>query len=162
MVKKSNAMKEGSEEEQDIFNTWTNSYTEISKMWGYGKSTELSREMFENFIKATDIYLSMYKSWIAALEEMSKKAQELSKQSDPETYNKFYNLWLKTYEKAFESFFEDMPAVGYMKEIMEPLKIMTRMYTDTITRMSNTWMKPGALSAPAYPGKNKKREIQTA
>ena len=49
------------------------------------QSMEPSREMFENFVESTNIYLSMYKSWIAALEKMSEKAQELSKQtSDPE------------------------------------------------------------------------------
>ena len=152
--------KANPESYKEFYTLWVDTYKEIFEK--YGKSTELSREMFENFIKATDIYLSMYKSWIAALEEMSEKAQELSKQSDPETYNKFYNLWVKTYEKAFESFFDDMPAVGSMKEIMEPLKIMTKMYTDTFTRMSNMWMKSGVRSASAYPGKNKKRGIQTA
>ena len=152
--------KASPESYKEFYILWVDTYKEIYEK--YGKSTGLSREMFENFTKSTDIYLSMYKSWIAALEEMAEKAQELSKQSDPETYNKFYNLWVKTYEKAFESFFEDMPAVGSMKEIMEPLKIMTRMYTDTFTRMSNMWMKPGVRSASAYPGKNKKRGIQTA
>ncbi|KAB2947959.1 MAG: hypothetical protein MPEBLZ_01589 [Candidatus Methanoperedens nitroreducens] len=152
--------KASPESYKEFYTLWVDTYKEIYEK--YGKSTELSREMFGNFIKATEIYLSMYKSWITALEEMSEKAQELSKQSDPETYNKFYNLWVKTYEKAFESFFEDMPAVGSMKEIMEPLKIMTRMYTDTFTRMSNMWLKPRVRSAPAYPGKNKKRGIQTA
>ncbi len=152
--------KASPESYKEFYNLWVDTYKEIYEK--YGKSNELSREVFENFIKATDIYLRMYKSWISALEEMSEKAQELSKKSDPETYNKFYDLWVKTYEKAFENFFEDMPAVGSMKAIMEPLKIITKMYTDTFTKMSDMWMKSQVRSAPAYPGKNKKRGIQTA
>ena len=147
---------------KEFYSLWVDAQKEIFEK--YGKSNELSREMFENFIGATDIYLGMYKSWIAALEEMSGKAQELSKQSTgTETYNKFYDLWMKTYEKAFEGFFEEIPAAGPMKEIVGPIKTMTRMYTDTFSRMSNMWMSSGARSgvssASAYPGKNKHRGI---
>ena len=102
--------------------------------------------------------MSMYKSWINALEKMSEKAKEMSKQtSDPEAYKEFYTLWVKMYEKAFDSFFEDMPTVGGpMKEIMEPVKIMNKMYADTFANMSKMWVKSGVRSAAAYPGKNKK------
>jgi len=45
---------------------------------------EPTGEIFENFVKSSDIYLGIYKAWIAALEEMSEKASEMSKQtSDP-------------------------------------------------------------------------------
>jgi hypothetical protein len=59
------------------------------------------------------------------------------------------------YEKAFDSFFEDMPTVdGPMKEVMEPLKIMAKMYADTFVKMSKMFVRSG--SASAYPGKNKR------
>ena len=100
----------------------------------------------------------MYKSWINALEKMSEKAKELSTQtSDPEAYKEFSNLWLKMYEKAFDSFFDDMPTVGGpMKEVMEPVKMMAKMYTDTFIKMSKMWVKSDSHSATAYPGKNKR------
>ncbi len=143
---------------------FSGSFLQISKPWmdtnkeiygKYIKSMEPTGEMFEHFVKSSDIFLSMYRSWIAALEKMSEKAQKMSKQSpDPEGYKEFYNLWVMTYEKAFDSFFEDMPTMGGpMKEIMEPVKAMTKMYADTFTRMSKTWMKSGVRSASAYPGK---------
>ena len=89
---------------------------------------------------------------------MSEKAKELSKQtSDPEAYKEFYNLWVKMYGKAFDSFFEDMPTVGGpMKDIMESVKVMAKMYADTFNKMSKMWVKSGVRSASAYPGKNKK------
>lgn len=117
-----------------------------------------SKEMFDHFIQCTNIYVSMYKSWIAAIEEMSEKVKESSIQTSvPEGYKEFYNLWLKIYEKAFVSFFEDMPTIeGPMKEAMEPVKIVSKMYTDMFIKMSKMWVKQDVRSASAYPGKNKK------
>jgi hypothetical protein len=115
-------------------------------------------EMFENFEQSSTIYLGMYKSWIAAFEKMSEKAKELSKQtSDPAAYKEFSNLWVNMYETAFESFFEDMPTVsGPMKEVMEPVKMMAKLYADTFIKMSKMCVKSDSFSATAYPGKNRK------
>ena len=146
----------GPEAYKEFYILWMDTYQEI-----YGKhiqSMEPSREMFEHFVESTNIYVSMYKSWITALEKMSEKAKQMSKQtSDPEAYKEFYNLWVKMYEKAFDSFFEDMPTVrGPMKDIMEPVKVMAKMYADTFSKMSKMWIKSDFGSASAYPGKNKK------
>jgi hypothetical protein len=146
----------GPEAYKEFYTLWVDTYQEI-----YGKhiqSMEPSKEMFEHFVQSTNIYVSMYKSWIVALEKMSEKARELSKQtSDPEAYKEFYNLWIKMYGKAFDSFFEDMPTVGGpMKDSMKPVKVMARMYIDAFTKMSKMWVQSGVRSASAYPGKNKK------
>lgn len=92
------------------------------------------------------------------LKKMSEKAKEMSKQtSDPEAYKEFYNLWVKMYEKAFDSFFEDIPTVGGpMKDFMEPVKVMAKMYADTFTKMSKMWVKSDFGSVSAYQGKKKK------
>jgi len=145
----------GPEAYKEFYSLWMDTYQEI-----YGKqihSMEPSREMFDDFVESTNIYLSMYKSWIVALEKMLEKAIEMSKQnSDPEGYKKFYDLWVRTYEKAFDSFFEDMPTVGGpMKDIMEPVKVIAKMYADTFTKMSKTWVKSDFGSASAYPGNKK-------
>src|SRR5659263_88020 len=139
---------------KEFYTLWMDTYNETYGK--YVKSVEPSGEMFGHFIESTNIYLSMYKSWIAALEKMSEKAKEMSIQnSDPQAFKEFNNLWLKMYEKAFDSFFEDMPTVGGpMKEAMEPVKIMAKMYTDTFIKMSKMWARSD--SATAYPGKNKK------
>lgn len=147
----------GPEAYKEFFTLWMDTYKDINGK--YFQSNELSREMFENFVESTNIYLSLYKSWITALEEMSEKASQMSKQtSDPEAYKEFNNLWLRMYEKAFESFFEDMPTVGGpMKEVMEPVKVMGKLYAETITKMSKMWTGSDIRSASAYPGKNKRK-----
>lgn len=141
---------------KEFYTLWMDTYKETYGK--YVKSMEPTGEMFGDFVESTNVYLGMYKSWIEALEKMSEKAKEMSKQtSDPEAFKEFYNLWLKMYEKAFDNFFEDMPTVGGpMKEIMEPVKIMAKMYADTFIKMSKTLIRSDIGSASAYPGKNKK------
>lgn len=131
----------GPEAYKEFYTLWMDTYKENYSE--YVKSFEPSGEMFENFVESTNIYLGMYKSWIAALEKMSEKAKEMSKQSsDPEAFKEFNNLWLKMYEKAFHTFFEDMPTIGGpMKEVMEPVKIMAKMYADTYIQMSKMWVR---------------------
>ena len=134
---------------KEFYTLWMDTYNEIYGK--YVKSMEPSGEMLENFVVSTNIYLGMYKSWISALEEMSEKVKEMSKQaSDPEAYKEFSNLWVKMYEKAFDSFFEDMPTVGGpMKDAMEPVKIMAKMYADTLINMSKMWVRSDSGSASA-------------
>ncbi len=145
----------GPEAYTEFYNLWMDTYKET-----YGRHAQSMRhtkEEFDSFVESTNIYLNMYKSWIAALEKMAEKTTDLSKQTtDPEVSKQFYNLWIKMYEKAFESFFEDMPMVGPMKEMTEPAKIMAKIYADTFARMPGMWVKSGIRSASAYPGKNKK------
>jgi hypothetical protein len=146
----------GPEAYKEFYNLWVDTYKDT-----YGKfvrSVEPDGEMFKNFAQSTNIYLSMYKSWISALEKMSEQAKEMSIQnSDPDAFKEFNNLWLKMYEKAFDSFFEDMPTVGGpMKEVMEPMRIMAKMYADTFIKISKMYVRSDPGSATAYPGQNKK------
>ncbi|MCZ7358088.1 MAG: hypothetical protein O8C66_09220 [Candidatus Methanoperedens sp.] len=132
---------------KEFYTLWQVTYQET-----YGKlfdfRSQPSKEVFENFALSANIYLNLYKSWIAALENLSEKAEELSKRTaDPEASKEFYNLWVRMYEKAFDSFFEDTPAVGPMKEILEPVKNAAKIYADTFTKISKMWVKSYSSSA---------------
>jgi len=141
---------------KEFYNLWMDTYKETYGK--YIKSVDQTGEMFENFEQSSIIYLGMYKSLIAAFEKMSEKAKELSTQTyDPAAYKEFSNLWVNMYETAFDSFFEDMPTVsGPMKEVMEPVKIMAKLYADTFIKMSKMCVKSDSVSATAYPGKNRR------
>ncbi|MBI5746532.1 MAG: hypothetical protein HZA13_05990 [Nitrospirae bacterium] len=123
-----------------FYDIWMATYEEA-----YGKYAHFmqpSEDVLEAFGQNTDAYLNTYKSWVEVLEKMSEKAKGLSKQTtDPEALKEFYALWVKMYEKAFSSFFENMPAVGMMKEMMDPVKIMSKIYGDTYTNMLKMWTK---------------------
>ncbi len=123
---------------KEFYNMWMDTYKETYGR--YFQSMRPSKEVFESFVQSTNIYLNMYKSWMTALEKISEKAKELSKQTtDPEASKEFCDLWIKMYVRAFDSFFEDMPLAGPMKEMMEPVKIMAKMYADTFTKMSKMY-----------------------
>lgn len=139
---------------KDFYTLYMNTYKDLCSRY---TSMEPSRDMLEKFKESTDVYLSVYKSWISALDAMSEQAEELLKQNtDPKAFREFQHFWMKTYEKGFESFFKDMPVMGPMKEIMEPMKIMARMYIDMFTELSKVCFEPGIHSASSYPGKHKK------
>ncbi len=68
---------------------------------------------------------------------MSEKSKQLPDiTTNPEAYKEFCDLWVKMYEKAFETFFEDMPVVGPMKGTLEPVKVAAKTYADAYIKMS--------------------------
>jgi hypothetical protein len=125
---------------KEFYDIWLETYE--ATYGKYVQSMRPTKEVFENFSQSATIYLTMYKSWIAALEKMVEKTKEISRQTtDPELSREFYNVWVKMYEKAFDSFFEDMPLAGPMKDMMEPVKILAKLYADMFAQMSRTWVK---------------------
>ncbi|MCX9085113.1 MAG: hypothetical protein OIN87_09990 [Candidatus Methanoperedens sp.] len=138
-ISKGNA---GPETYKEFYTLWQESYQETYGKMFDSKSMRSSKEIFENFVKNTSVDMSLFKSWIATLEKLSLKIKELSDQNaDPETYKEFYTLWAKTYEKAFENFFEHTPAVGPFKEVFEPVKNAAKIYSDTFINVSRILMR---------------------
>lgn len=129
---------------KEFYTLWLNTYQET-----YGKLFDIQsarplKEIFESFAQSTSIYLNLYKSWIAALEKLSWKTKELSRQTaEPETYKQYYNLWAKTYEKSFDIFFENTPTVCQFKDLMEPAKNAAKIYADSFN-MAFTKSYPGS------------------
>ena len=132
----------GPEAYKEFYTLWLDTYQKA-----YGKafdfqSMQPSKAAFEDFIQSTTIYLDVYKNWIATLEKLSEKAREITRQTaDPKAYQEFSNLWLKMYERAFTSFFEDMPLTRPMREMMEPAKVMAKIYQDSFSTMAKMWVK---------------------
>ena len=139
---------------KEFHTLWMNKYLEIYGRLFDAQSMRPSKEVLEHFERSANVNLNLFNAWIANLEKLSQKAEELSKQSaDPEAYKELYNLWAKMYGKAFDNFFENTPAFSPFKEIMEPVKNAAKIYADTFTTMSEMWMKSDVRSASAYPGK---------
>ncbi len=130
------------DEYKEFYTLWTKTYQDNCGKLGNEQFMKPSKETLDNFIQSVNIYLNMYRSWISALEKMSEKSKELSNlTTDPQAYQEFCDLWVKMYEKAFDSFFEDMPMVGPMKETMEPVKIAAKTYADAYVKMTRMWTK---------------------
>jgi hypothetical protein len=132
------------EDYKEFHTLWMNTYRDINGKLLDTQST--SKEVLEFFLQNENVNLNLYKSWIEILGQMSQKAQGLSKQgADPQACRELYSLWGKMYGKAFDNFFDNTPKFSPFKEIMEPVKNAAKIYADTFTGVSNTWMK-------SYPG----------
>lgn len=132
----------GTQTYKEFYDMWMNTYQETYGRMFNVQSIKPSKEMLENFLQSTNVYLDMYKSWMEVLEKMSEKTRELSKHTnEPDAYKEYYNTLIKIYEKAFDDFFENMPLVGPMKKMMEPVKNVSRIYTDTFIDMSKMWLR---------------------
>ncbi|MFQ5574692.1 MAG: hypothetical protein ACE5E0_03600 [Terriglobia bacterium] len=137
----------GAEAYQELYSMWMDGFNQT--FGKYARSPGSPDKAFEEFVQNTDIYLNLYRSWMEALQKMSEKASELLKHSaDPGAYKDFYDLWVKTYKKAFDTFFEDMPMVEPMKQMMEPVRAVGKSYADALTAMSKAWVKFGAGTTP--------------
>lgn len=147
MVKLSNRAAElskgkaSAEDYREFYNMWMSAYQENFGRVLDNSSATSSKDTFEDFLQNANTYISMYKSWVAAIEKMSEKSKELSHTTSPESYKEFCDLWIKMYEKAFDSFFDDMPMIGPMKETMEPVKIAAKAYTDAYIKMAKACAK---------------------
>jgi hypothetical protein len=139
---------------KEFYTLWMDTYHETYGKLFDAQSMRHSKEVLEYFMRNANVNLNLYKSWIATLEKLSQKSKQLSEQSaDPETKKEFNSLWAKTYEKAFDNFFENTPTVSPFKEILEPVKNAAKIYADTFTSISNMSVISDVCSASAYPGK---------
>ncbi len=125
---------------KEFYTLWLDTYQETYGRFFDAQSMRPSKDVLEYFVRSANVNLSLYKSWIATLEKLSQKTKELSKQTaDPEAYKEFHNLWAKTYEKAFDNFFENTPTLSPFKQMFEPLKNTTKIYADTFTAYQRAW-----------------------
>jgi hypothetical protein len=99
MVNNTNERKDINEEKMDIFKTWANSYTAVSKIW-------------------EDSYLKLYTPWIESSKEQFEKVFELSKDAAPEEYKEFYNLWVKNFQNNPGKFYQ-IPTMESNRETLE-------------------------------------------
>ncbi len=135
---------------KEFYTLWMDTYQETYGRLFDAQSMRPSKEVLEYFVRSANVNLNLYKSWIATLEKLSQKAKELSEHSaDPEAYKEFYNLWAKSYEKAFDNFFKNTPTFSPFKEILEPVKNAAKIYADTFTSMSKIWVKSYPSSSGA-------------
>lgn len=138
---------------KEFYDIWMDSYKET-----YGKmfdpfSMKPGKELFDSFQESVNISLGLYKGWIDAMEKMSEKFKDQSKfTADPEAFKEFFNLWLKMYEKATDDFFEGMPAVGPIKEMMEPIRNACKIYASTSLKMSKLWLESYSRAAKSVQG----------
>ncbi len=167
MVKKTEEKRDRNEENKDIFKTWADSYTAVSKMWEDSylklykpwiestgemleKTSLLSKESapekykefydeWEKLLASTEESNKLYRSWIAELEENSRKTKEiLQGEPYPAKYKECYDMWIKSYEKIFDEFLT-LPAMESTKEIFEKYTGVPDIYFGSFVQISKLW-----------------------
>ncbi len=130
---------------RDFYDQWMNAYRESYERMFNIESGQPYKDVVENLMRSTDNAMTMYKSWISSMDKMSAKMSEvLSRSMDPQVYMEFYDLWVQTYEKALEDFFEYAPMMEPMKKMMEPMRTAVKAQIDAYANLSKNWM--GAMA----------------
>lgn len=129
---------------KEFYNMWIDTYRNTyGRLFDIQSVRSASKEMADSFVKVMDVNLNAYNSWVSALEKISQKTTDISKQAaGAEAYKQPYNAWVSMYERAFDDFFTYVPVMSPVKPMMEPVKNAARAYTDMFTSMSSMWMKP--------------------
>lgn len=139
--------KGGPEAYKEFYVAWTNVYQKtygkllnVQSIQG-SKKGEL-KATFEAFAQSTQVYTDLYKSWMTTLEKLSIKSKELARQpKNQDVYKETCNMWIKLYQKAFDSFFDNMPTVSPFKECFTPVKNVANIYMDNLKKMSDFWVQ---------------------
>ena len=125
-------------------------YTEFYEEWvktyqnSFGKfysipAPETSKEILEKLAKSAEESNKIYRSWIAELEENSRKTQEVLRgEPDPVKYKEVYDLWIKSYGKIFDQLLT-LPFRENIKEIFEKFTGTPEIYSDSFVQISKLW-----------------------
>lgn len=152
LSKKSEEISKGKatpEAYKEFYNLWTNvyqkTYGKLLNIQSVQEATEGKEQLkatFETFAQSTQVYTDLYKSWMTTLEKLSIKSKELAKQpANQETYKETCNMWVKLYQKAFDSFFDNMPTASPFKEYLAPVKNVANIYMDNLKKISDFWLQ---------------------
>lgn len=130
------------EKYREFYEEWIRTYQNSFGKFYPIPTMDSGKDALESLMTDAEESNSLYKSWISELDRNSKTTQEVML-SEPSAakYKEFCDLWVKMYEKAFDTFFEDMPMVGPMKDTMEPVKVAAKTYVDAHVKMSRMLTK---------------------
>jgi len=137
---------------KEFYSLWINIYQQtygkflnVQSIQNPKEGEEQLKVAFENFAQSTTVYTNLCKSWVETLNKLSEKATELSfskKVSGQDAQKEVCALWVRVYQKAFDSIFDNMPVANPFKDTFAPVKDAAKMYVDTLTRMSDVWTDP--------------------
>lgn len=128
---------------KEFYDLWVDTYRNTyDRLFNIESVRSASKEITDSFTKIMEVNLNTYNSWVSALEKISQKTTDISKQARPEVHKEPYNAWVSMYERAFDDFFTYVPVMSPIKPVMEPVKKAARAYTDMFTSISDMWMRP--------------------
>lgn len=119
-ISNENATPESYKEFYDLWiNVYQRTYGKILNVQfaqGPTEGKDKIKTTFEIFAQSIQTYTDLYKSWALALEKLSLKSMEFKRQSNTEVYKETFDLWVKLHQKAFDSFFDNIPVASPFEE----------------------------------------------
>jgi hypothetical protein len=152
LSKKSEEISKGNVDQdayKEFYSMWINVYQQtygkfldVKSIKNPKEGEEQLKAVFEDFAKSTKICTNLCKSWIATLDKLSEKSKEFSIQTNTTekhqgTHKEICNLWVKIYQKAFDSIFDNMPVASSFKDTLAPVKDAAELYVETLAKMSD-------------------------
>lgn len=130
---------------KEFYSMWTNVYQQtygrflnVQAIQNPKESEEQLKTVFDSFARSTAISTNLCKSWIATLDKLSIKSKEFSTQTQcQDTQREICNLWVRIYQKAFDSIFDNMPVASSVKDTFAPVKDAAKLYVETLTKISD-------------------------
>jgi hypothetical protein len=127
------------EKYKEFYDLWVKTYQDSSGKFYHTPGLESNKEIFEKLLVSAEESNKIYKSWIAELEENSRVTREVLRgEPDPVKYKEVYDLWIKSYGKAFDELLR-LPFRQNIKDIFENLTGTPDVYSDTIEQISKQW-----------------------
>lgn len=137
---------------KEFYSLWINIYQQtygkflnIKSIQNPKEGEEQLKNAFESFAKSATVYTNLCKSWVTMLNKLSEKSMELSlskNASGQDAQKEVCTLWVRVYQKAFDSIFDNMPIANPFKDTLVPIKNAAKMYVETLAKMSDAWTNP--------------------
>src|SRR3972149_8342142 len=126
---------------REFYDEWINTYQNTFGKFYPIPTLKSNKETLEKFLSSAEESNKLYRSWIAQLEENSRKTNEiLQDEPDPAKNKEVYDMWMKSYEKIFDELSE-LPAQESIKEIFGNYMGIPDIYSGSFLQMSKLWKK---------------------
>jgi hypothetical protein len=125
----------------EFYDEWIKTYQNTFGKFYPIPTLKSNKETLEKFQSSAEEFNKLYRSWIADLEENSRKTNEiLQSEPDPAKYKECYDMWIRSYEKIFDDLLE-LPAQESAKEILGNYMGIPDIYSGSFSQMSKLWKK---------------------
>ncbi len=123
---------------KEFYDEWMKTYQNTFGKFYPIPTPESNKEKLEKLLASIEESNKLYRSWIAELEENSRKTREmLQGEQDPAKYKEAYDMWINSQKKIFDEFIA-LSTKENMKEIFGYSGIPD-FYSETFVQLSKLW-----------------------
>ena len=124
---------------KEFYEEWTKKYQNtFGKFYPIQQITP-NKDVLEKFISSAEESNKVYMSWIAELEENSRKTKEILQGTpDPAKFKEISDTWAKSYEKILDAILTT-PLMESTKEVLERYTGIPDIYLGSFAQVTKLW-----------------------